>query len=52
MTVLRVTNLKQQVSDNETRLTDFDTAIKDWLNDESYIIVGGGGGGGGGCATI
>ena len=50
-TVWRVTNLEQQVSDNKTRLTDFDNAIKDRLNDDAYIIVGGGGGvgwGGGG----
>ena len=36
-TVLRVTNLEQQVSDNKTHLTDFDNAIKDWLNDNVYV---------------
>ena len=41
-TVLRVTKLEQQVSDNKTRLTDFDNAIKDWLDDDAYVIVEGG----------
>ena len=41
-TVSRVTNLEQQVSDNKTCLTDFDNAIKDRLNDDTYIIVEGG----------
>ena len=40
-TVSRVTNLKQ-VSDSKTHLTDFDNAIKDWLNDNAYIIIVGG----------
>ena len=44
MTVSRVTNLEQQVSDNKTHLTDFDNAIKDWLNDNACVIVEGGGG--------
>ena len=42
MTVLRVTNLEQQVSNNKTHLTDFDNAIKDQLNDDGYIIIEGG----------
>ena len=42
MTVSRVTNLKQQVSDNKTYLTDFYNAIKDRLNNDAHVIVKGG----------
>ena len=42
MTVSRVTNLEQQVNDNKTCLTDFDTTHMSSLGGR-----GGGGGGGG-----
>ena len=41
MTVSTASNLEQQVNDNKTRLTDFDNAIKDWLNNDAYVIVEG-----------